>query len=55
MCVCVQYDHQRVSMLANRLVHKIMSGLPDVILNGDLEQRYPGAHTQKLNSQIFFQ
>lgn len=38
----MEYDHQRVSMLANRLVHKIMSGLPDVFMNGDPEQRYPG-------------
>uniref|UniRef100_A0A3Q3X6W4 Cysteine desulfurase n=1 Tax=Mola mola TaxID=94237 RepID=A0A3Q3X6W4_MOLML len=36
------YDHQRVSMLANRLVQKIMSAIPDVIMNGDAEQRYPG-------------
>ncbi|KAM9361517.1 cysteine desulfurase [Symphorus nematophorus] len=38
----MEYDHQRVSMLAHRLVHKIMSGIPDVIMNGDPEQRYPG-------------
>ncbi|XP_047438111.1 cysteine desulfurase, mitochondrial [Mugil cephalus] len=38
----MEYDHQRVSMLANRLVHKIMSEIPDVIMNGDHEQRYPG-------------
>ncbi|KAF3856710.1 hypothetical protein F7725_017433 [Dissostichus mawsoni] len=31
-----------VSMLANRLIQKIMSELPDVIMNGDAEQRYPG-------------
>lgn len=29
-------------MLANRLVQKIMSEVPDVFLNGDPEQRYPG-------------
>lgn len=48
VCVCVQYDHHRVSTLANRLIQKIMSGLPDVIMNGDPEQRYPGTctHTQ---------
>lgn len=44
---CAQYDHDRVSMLANRLVQKIMSAIPDVILNGDPEQRYPGIVSQK--------
>ncbi|XP_075995043.1 cysteine desulfurase isoform X2 [Genypterus blacodes] len=38
----MEYDHRRVSMLADRLVHKIMSEIPDVIMNGDPEQRYPG-------------
>ncbi|XP_077429131.1 cysteine desulfurase isoform X2 [Vanacampus margaritifer] len=38
----MEYDHQRVSMLANRLVQKITSQLPDVIMNGDPQQRYPG-------------
>ncbi|KAM4581854.1 cysteine desulfurase [Fundulus diaphanus] len=38
----MEYDEQRVSMLANRLVQKIMSDLPDVIMNGDPEQRYSG-------------
>ncbi|XP_068172390.1 cysteine desulfurase [Antennarius striatus] len=38
----MEYDHDRVSKLANRLVQKITSGLPDVIMNGDPEQRYPG-------------
>lgn len=38
----MEYDHQRVSMLANRLITRIMSGIPDVIMNGDAEQRYPG-------------
>lgn len=32
-------------MLANRLIHKVMSELPDVIMNGDPEQRYSGKHT----------
>uniref|UniRef100_A0A3B4B256 Cysteine desulfurase n=1 Tax=Periophthalmus magnuspinnatus TaxID=409849 RepID=A0A3B4B256_9GOBI len=36
------YDHQRVSALAQRLMHKITSQIPDVILNGDPDQRYPG-------------
>uniref|UniRef100_A0AAZ3SKI3 cysteine desulfurase n=1 Tax=Oncorhynchus tshawytscha TaxID=74940 RepID=A0AAZ3SKI3_ONCTS len=38
----LEYDHSRVSMLANRLVRKIMSEIPDVVMNGDPEQRYPG-------------
>ncbi|CAN9511984.1 unnamed protein product [Ophioblennius macclurei] len=38
----MEYDHQRVSMLANRLIQKIVSEIPDVIMNGDPEQRYPG-------------
>ncbi|XP_051272503.1 cysteine desulfurase, mitochondrial [Dicentrarchus labrax] len=38
----MEYDHNRVSMLANRLVQKIMAGLPDVIMNGDPVRRYPG-------------
>nr|XP_046236880.1 cysteine desulfurase, mitochondrial [Scatophagus argus] len=38
----MEYDHHRVSMLANRLVQKIMSEIPDVVMNGDPEQRYPG-------------
>lgn len=32
-------------MLANRLVQKIMSAIPDVVMNGDPNQRYPGTHT----------
>ncbi|KAK1800004.1 hypothetical protein P4O66_006505 [Electrophorus voltai] len=38
----MEYDHGRVSELANRLVQRIMSDVPYVILNGDAEQRYPG-------------
>lgn len=38
----MEYDHKRVSMLANRLVQKVMSEIPDVIMNGDAEQRYSG-------------
>ncbi|XP_063071635.1 cysteine desulfurase, mitochondrial [Engraulis encrasicolus] len=38
----MEYDHKRISMLANRLVHKVMAEIPDVIMNGDAEQRYPG-------------
>lgn len=38
----MEYDHRRISALAQRLVQKITSEIPDVILNGDPEQRYPG-------------
>ncbi|XP_043542764.1 cysteine desulfurase, mitochondrial [Chiloscyllium plagiosum] len=38
----MEYDHKHVSSLAKRLVMKIMNGLPDVVMNGDAEQRYPG-------------
>ncbi|KPP80187.1 Cysteine desulfurase, mitochondrial precursor-like [Scleropages formosus] len=38
----MEYDHKRVSVLAKRLVEKITSELPDVVMNGDPEQRYPG-------------
>ncbi|KAG5274446.1 hypothetical protein AALO_G00136400 [Alosa alosa] len=38
----MEYDHKRVSMLANRLIQKIMSEIPDVIMNGDAEHRYSG-------------
>ncbi|CAI5687123.1 unnamed protein product [Oreochromis niloticus] len=41
-CSVAQKEMERVSMLANRLVQKIMSEIPDVIMNGDPEQRYPG-------------
>lgn len=41
----LKYDHQRVSMLADRLVQKIMSEIPEVIMNGDPEQRYHGMYT----------
>uniref|UniRef100_A0A8B9QXE0 Cysteine desulfurase n=1 Tax=Anas platyrhynchos TaxID=8839 RepID=A0A8B9QXE0_ANAPL len=36
------YDHKRISQLAERLVTKIMSEVPDVVMNGDREHRYPG-------------
>ncbi|KAM3622166.1 uncharacterized protein V6R79_021292 [Siganus canaliculatus] len=38
----MEYDHHRVSKLAQRLVQKIMAAIPDVVMNGDPEQRYPG-------------
>ncbi|XP_078803992.1 cysteine desulfurase [Oryzias latipes] len=38
----MEYDQHRVSMLADRLVQKMLSQIPDVVLNGDPEQRYPG-------------
>ncbi|XP_042318573.1 cysteine desulfurase, mitochondrial [Sceloporus undulatus] len=38
----MEYDHKRVSLLADRLVTKIMAEIPDVVMNGDPELRYPG-------------
>lgn len=38
----MEYDHNRVTILAKRLVQKIMSEIPDVVMNGDPELRYPG-------------
>ncbi|XP_069744138.1 cysteine desulfurase [Narcine bancroftii] len=38
----MELDHKHVSKMADRLVTKIMNAIPDVILNGDAEQRYPG-------------
>lgn len=38
----MEYDHRRISALAHRLVQTITSEIPDVIMNGDPEQRYPG-------------
>ncbi|XP_078508348.1 cysteine desulfurase isoform X1 [Lissotriton helveticus] len=38
----MEYDHWRINKLADRLIQKIMSGLPDVVLNGDPEDRYAG-------------
>ncbi|XP_053814115.1 cysteine desulfurase isoform X2 [Vidua chalybeata] len=38
----MEYDHKRISQLAERLVTKIMSEVPDVVMNGDQEYRYPG-------------
>lgn len=37
-----QYDHKRISKLAERLTQKIMKSLPDVVMNGDPEHHYPG-------------
>lgn len=37
-----QYDHKRISKLAERLTRKIMKSLPDVVMNGDPEHHYPG-------------
>uniref|UniRef100_A0ACB8F645 Cysteine desulfurase n=1 Tax=Sphaerodactylus townsendi TaxID=933632 RepID=A0ACB8F645_9SAUR len=36
------YDHKRISLLADRLVTKIMAEIPDVVMNGDPVDRYPG-------------
>ncbi|KAG5836335.1 cysteine desulfurase, mitochondrial [Anguilla rostrata] len=38
----MQYDHHWISMLANRFIEKVMAEIPNVVMNGDLEQRYPG-------------
>ncbi|KAM8947703.1 cysteine desulfurase [Pelodytes ibericus] len=38
----LQYDHMRISYLAERLTNNIMSQIPEVVLNGDPEHRYPG-------------
>lgn len=40
--LALQYDHKRISKLAERLTQKIMKGLPDVVMNGDPEHHYPG-------------
>lgn len=38
-------------MLANHLVQKVMSAIPDVILNGDPEQRYPGKNQTRIGKK----
>ncbi|XP_066442591.1 cysteine desulfurase isoform X1 [Eleutherodactylus coqui] len=38
----LEYDHKRISYLSQRLVKNIMNNIPEVVLNGDPEQRYPG-------------
>ncbi|XP_015671045.1 cysteine desulfurase, mitochondrial [Protobothrops mucrosquamatus] len=38
----MEYDHKRISLLADRLITKIMSEVPDVVMNGDPVHRYPG-------------
>uniref|UniRef100_A0A0F7ZCJ0 Cysteine desulfurase n=1 Tax=Crotalus adamanteus TaxID=8729 RepID=A0A0F7ZCJ0_CROAD len=38
----MEYDHKRISSLADRLITKIMSEVPDVVMNGDPVHRYPG-------------
>ncbi|XP_028667834.1 cysteine desulfurase, mitochondrial [Erpetoichthys calabaricus] len=38
----MESDHKRIKMLSERLVQKIMSEIPDVVMNGDPEQRYSG-------------
>nr|XP_014342503.1 PREDICTED: cysteine desulfurase, mitochondrial isoform X2 [Latimeria chalumnae] len=38
----MEYDHKRVSLLADCLINKIVSELSDVVMNGDPDQRYPG-------------
>uniref|UniRef100_A0A2K5VRN0 Cysteine desulfurase n=2 Tax=Macaca fascicularis TaxID=9541 RepID=A0A2K5VRN0_MACFA len=38
----MEYDHKRISKLAERLIQNIMKSLPDVVMNGDPEHHYPG-------------
>ncbi|XP_072656909.1 cysteine desulfurase isoform X2 [Canis lupus baileyi] len=38
----MEYDHKRISKLADQLTQKIMKSLPDVVMNGDPEHHYPG-------------
>ncbi|XP_070601025.1 cysteine desulfurase [Erythrolamprus reginae] len=38
----MKYDHKRISLLADRLITKIISEVPDVVMNGDAVHRYPG-------------
>nr|KAF6330603.1 NFS1 cysteine desulfurase [Myotis myotis] len=38
----MEYDHKRISKLAERLIQKIMKSLPDVVMNGDPHHHYPG-------------
>ncbi|XP_063153353.1 cysteine desulfurase isoform X2 [Candoia aspera] len=38
----MEYDHKRINLLADRLIKKIMSEIPDVVMNGDPVHRYPG-------------
>lgn len=45
-----QYDHKRISKLAERLIQKIMKSLPDVVMNGDPEHHYPGMVVPILSS-----
>jgi len=38
----MKFDHEWVTYLGHRLKDGIMSQIPDVVLNGDNEKRYPG-------------
>ncbi|XP_043946096.1 cysteine desulfurase, mitochondrial isoform X1 [Protopterus annectens] len=38
----MEYDRKRITALSERLLKKIMSDIPEVILNGDPVQRFPG-------------
>ena len=38
----LQYDHRRISKLANQLIDTITAKVPQVIRNGDPEQTFPG-------------
>nr|XP_023967401.1 cysteine desulfurase, mitochondrial isoform X1 [Chrysemys picta bellii] len=37
----MEYDYKRISVLADRLITKIMTEIPDVVMNGDPEHHYP--------------
>jgi cysteine desulfurase len=38
----LEYDHKRISTLADRLIKRITNELTHVFINGDPEKRYPG-------------
>merc|ERR1719312_1505902 len=38
----MEYDHEHVTRLSNKLIEGITSALPSVIRNGDAESNYPG-------------
>uniref|UniRef100_A0A8C5QKD0 Cysteine desulfurase n=1 Tax=Leptobrachium leishanense TaxID=445787 RepID=A0A8C5QKD0_9ANUR len=38
----MKYDHRRISYLAEKLINNILQKIPQVVLNGDPEHRYPG-------------
>ncbi|ELU02672.1 hypothetical protein CAPTEDRAFT_155858 [Capitella teleta] len=38
----MEYDHRRISMLADRLINTVCNAIPHVIRNGDPHHTYPG-------------